>query len=146
MPDYIKPLLGEILVERKKITPAQLQLALQQQQQKGGFLGEILVSLGIIEERDIVVALIVQCGMPYIAVDKYEISKDIIRLIPEDVARRERIIALDKVGDVLSIVTINPLNVAQYELIEKLTGCRIATFISTKTEIDTAIARNYRIV
>lgn len=142
--DYVKPLLGEILLERKKITPQQLNIALQHQKQKGGFLGEILVELGILEERDIVVALVIQCGMPYIAVDKYYIHKETLGLIPEDIARRERIIALDRVGDVLSIVSTNPLSVEQLALVEQLTHCRVATFIATKTEIDLAIARNYR--
>jgi len=45
--DAYKVLLGEILIQRKRITRAQLDSALAVQKQKGGFLGEILVNRGV---------------------------------------------------------------------------------------------------
>src|SRR5271170_4023379 len=102
--DAYKVLLGEILIQRKRITREQLDSALQVQKAKGGFIGEILVNLGLLDERDIVVALVIQCGMPYIAVNKYTIDPEIVRLIPREVAQKEGVIALDRIGDVLSVV------------------------------------------
>ena len=139
-----RPLIGEILVKRNVITPKQLEEALKLQKQEKEFVGEILVKLGYLQERDIVVALMVQCGLPYIAVNKYTIDPDVIKLIPEELARSMRLIPLDKVGGVLSVVMINPLTSVMKEQLEKITRCRIATFIATKTEIDEAISRWYR--
>ena len=141
--DAYKVLLGEILIQRKKITREQLDAALQVQKTKGGFIGEILVGLGLLDERDIVVALVIQCGLPYIAVNKYAIDPQIVQLIPKDVAQKEKVIALDRIGDILSVVMINPLSDEKKSYLEGLTKCHIATFISTKTEIEEAIARNY---
>ena len=70
-----KQLLGQILIKRKMITQEQLQHALDYQKKEGGVVGETLIKLGYVTERDIVVALIVQCGLPYIAVNKYDIDK-----------------------------------------------------------------------
>jgi len=141
--DAYKVLLGEILIQRKRITREQLDAALDVQKQKGGFVGEILVNLGIIDERDIVVALVIQCGLPYIAVNKYKIDPAIVNLIPKDIAQKEKVIALDRIGEILSVVMVNPLTDEKKSDLEKLTKCSIATFISTKTEIEEAIARNY---
>ena len=141
--DAYKVLLGEILIQRKRITREQLEAALAIQKEKGGFVGEILVGMGLLDERDIVVALVIQCGLPYIAVNKYSIDPAIVRQIPKEVAQKEKIIALDRIGDVLSVVMVNPLTDGQKEYLETLTKCHIATFISTKTEIEEAIARNY---
>jgi type IV pilus assembly protein PilB len=141
--DAYKVLLGEILIQRKRITREQLEAALQVQKEKSGFIGEILVSMGILDERDIVVALVIQCGLPYIAVNKYAIDPQIIRLIPKEVAIKEKVIALDLIGEILSVVMANPLTEEKKNYLESLTKCRIATFISTKTEIEEAIARNY---
>src|ERR1035441_6359447 len=77
--DAYKVLLGEILIQRKRITREQLDGALQIQKQKGGLIGEILVGMGLLDERDIVVALVIQCGLPYIAVNKYAIDPEIVR-------------------------------------------------------------------
>src|SRR5208283_366359 len=136
-------LLGEILIQRKRITREQLEAALQTQKQKGGFIGEILVNLGILDDRDIVVALVIQCGLPYIAVNKYTIDPQIVRLIPKEVAQKEKVIALDRIGEILSVVMVNPLTDDKKNYLESMTKCRIATFISTKGEIEEAIARNY---
>ena len=141
--DAYKALLGEILIQRKRITREQLDAALQVQKEKGGIIGEILVHLGILEERDIVVALVIQCGLPYIAVNKYTIDPQIIRLIPIEVAQKEKVIALDRIGEILSVVMVNPLTEDKKNYLETLTKCRIATFISTKAEIEEAIAHNY---
>jgi type IV pilus assembly protein PilB len=136
-------LIGEILLKRKIITKEQLDHALEAQKKEGGFVGEILVKLKYLEERDIVVALVVQCGLPYIAVNKYAIDPAIVGLIPKETALAERLIALDKIGDILSVVMTNPLSDERKAKLEALTKCRVATFISTKSEIEDAIARNY---
>ena len=141
--DAYNVLLGEILVQRKKITREQLKEALQTQKEKGGFIGEILVNFGFLDERDIVVALVIQHGLPYIAVNKYIIDPWIVRLIPKEVAQKEKVIALDRIGEVLSVVMVNPLTDDKKNYLEALTQCRIATFISTKGEIEAAIVRNY---
>ena len=137
-------LIGEILIKRNIITKKQLEEALLLQKKEKEFVGAILVKLGYLKESDIVVALIVQCGLPYIAVTKYSIDMSVIKLIPEELARSLHLIPLDKVGEVLSVVMTNPLNVDMKEQLEKISGCRIATFIATRTEIDEAINRYYR--
>jgi type IV pilus assembly protein PilB len=141
--DAYKVLLGEILIQRKRITREQLEAALAIQKDKSGIIGEILVSQGFLDERDIVVALVIQCGLPYIAVNKYTIDPQIVRLIPKEVAQKEKVIALDRIGDILSVVMCNPLTEDKKNSLETLTKCRVATFISTKAEIEEAIARNY---
>lgn len=141
--DAYKVLLGEILVQRNKITRQQLEEALKTQKEKGGFIGEILVNMGLLDERDVVVALVVQCGLSYIAVNKYSIDPNVVRLIPPEVARREKVIAIDRSGEILSVVMANPLSEEKRNYLENLTKCRIATFISSKGEIEEAIARHY---
>ena len=135
--------IGEILIKRKRITQEQLEQALEVQKKENIFVGEILVKLGIIEERDIVIALVVQCGLPYIAVNKYTIDPEVLKFIPKEVAQKEKVIPLDRIGDVLSVVMTNPLSDENKTKLEALTKCRIATFISTKSEIEEAIARHY---
>ena len=136
-------LIGEILMNRKRITQAQLDHALEVQKKENGFVGEILVKLGYVDERDIVVALVVQCGLPYIAVNKYTIDPAVLAAIPKETVIRERLIPLDRIGGILSVVMANPLNDTKKAELEALTKSRLAIFIATKTEIDEAIAKFY---
>ena len=138
-------LIGEILVSRGAITPLQLQQALAVQKGDGArpYLGEVLTNLGYVTEIDIVTALVVQCNLPYIAVTKHAIDRNVARLIPADIARRDRLVPLDRIGNILSVVMQNPLDAKMRREVEELTGCHIATFISTRSEIDQALARLY---
>ena len=138
-----RPLIGEILIKRNVITPQQLEEALSIQKQEKCFLGEILVKHGHVEERDIVVALVVQCGFPYIAINKCQIDSEVLKKLPKKVCQENHLIPMDCVGDILSLVMTNPLSDSKRQEIENLTGCKIATFISTKTEIEQAISKWY---
>ncbi len=54
--------LGEILIERGKIEPEDLERALELQQERGDKLGKILVDMGLIAQRDVLAALSDQTG------------------------------------------------------------------------------------
>ena len=135
--------LGEILIKRGCIKPEQLAQALEIQKKEKVLLGEILLQLGFVEEIDIVVALIMQNNLPYIAVDKYDFKKEVVGIIPEEMARRFHVVALEKVDQTLSVVMEDPLNQEVRVGLEEATRCKIAPFIGTKTEIDQAINKWY---
>ena len=139
-----KERLGQILVKRHRVTEDQLKEALAVQEKEGGLLGEILVRQGAVEELDIAVALIVQCGFPYIAINKYDLDPQVLNLVPADMATQSHVIPLDRVGNVLSVVMADPFNRQLKERLEELTKCKIATFVATKSEIDKAVTRWYQ--
>ena len=141
--EEVKELLGEILLKRGLITHDQLTLALEIQKKEPGLIGEILLRLGFLQEIDIVVALIMQQNLPYIAINKYELNKEVVRLIPEEMARQWHVIALEKVDRTLSVVMEDPLNQRVRGDLESTTQCKIAPFIATKSEIDRAIDKWY---
>ena len=61
--------LGEILVERGKIAPDELERALDLQRERGDKLGKILVDMGLIAQRDVLAALSDQLGVPVVTLD-----------------------------------------------------------------------------
>lgn len=139
-----RKLIGEVLIERGVITPAQLQAALEAKKNEPSvYVGDILIRMGFAAEIDIVTALVLQCNLPYIAVSQHCIVPEVLCLIPGDIVRRERVVPLDRIGNIFSVVMANPLNETLREEMERLTGCRIAVFISTASEIGKAIDRFY---
>ena len=135
--------IGNILIKRGLITEGQLNNALSIQKEEKILLGEILTRLGYLEEIDIVVAVIIQCSLPYIAINKYDLEKDVLDMVSAETARAHHVIPLDKVGDVLSVVMSDPLNEEIKKELEEKTECKIATFIATKSEVDEAVKRWY---
>ena len=135
--------LGELLLERGIINQAQLEKALKFQKEKGGLIGQILVSLGLAKEEEIAQALTVQYGFPYLPLECYDINAEAIRLIPMNVAIQYNLVAIDKMGDLLTIAMSNPLNYQAIEDIETLTKCKVQVFVSTMTDINNAILKHY---
>ena len=135
--------LGELLLERKIINEAQLQKALQVQKDKGGLLGTILVLLSYATEEQIAQALTTQFGFPYLPLSNYEVDIEVIKLIPENVAKQYNILAIDKIGNSLTVGMSDPLNIQAIEDIELITNCKVQVFVSTQTDIKEAIKRYY---
>ncbi|OIO35735.1 MAG: hypothetical protein AUJ74_05110 [Candidatus Omnitrophica bacterium CG1_02_44_16] len=135
--------LGELLIERKIITPEQLQKALDYQKVNGGLIGEILVQLGFSKEEDIAQVLTAQYGFPYLPLANYDIDLELAKLIPEQVARQYCIIPIDKIGNNLTLAMSNPLNTQAIEDVEEISKCVVQAFVSTTTDVRKAIERCY---
>lgn len=135
--------LGELLLEKGIINDAQLERALKIQKEKGGLIGQILAMLGYAKEEEIAQVLTVQYGFPYLPLESYDIGPDVIKMIPENVAKQYNLIAIDKIGNLLTISMSNPLNIQAVEDIEVLTGCKIQVFISTMSDINNSIKKYY---
>lgn len=144
MRKIIQKQLGELLIDGKLITPAQLEEALKAQKERGGLLGQILVSLGHTTEEAIAQALTAQYGFPYLPLAGYEIDREVAKLIPENVASQYGLIAVDRVGSVLTLAMSNPLNHQAVEDIEMITHMEVQIFVSTATDVNEAIKRCYK--
>jgi len=138
-PRFKRQLLGEILLQRQAVDEKQLNIALNIQKNELKSLGETLTSLGFVDEQDVTIALGIQCSLPYIAIEKCHINKNVLSLIPKSFALQHHLMPLDRVGNILSIVVHKPLNDFCVKEIKRITNYQIASFLSTKTAIQQAI-------
>ena len=135
--------LGELLVERKVISPEQLSEAFKIQQEKGGLLGQILVELGYSTEEAVAQALTAQYGFPYLPLKHYAIDNELLTLIPENVAKQYCLIPVDRIGNTLTVAMADPLNSRAVGDIEMLSRCSVQVFVSTMSDVVEAIGRCY---
>ncbi|MCX7661574.1 MAG: hypothetical protein N2Z79_02680, partial [Candidatus Omnitrophica bacterium] len=78
----VRKKLGELLIERKIITPEQLQIALEEQKKKGGYLSQHLIALGFASELDIAMCLSNQYNFAYLPLKNYIIPNEVLGTIP----------------------------------------------------------------
>ena len=136
--------LGELLLEKGIITKEQLNKALAIQKERGGLIGQILVGLAYATEEQIAQALTVQYGFPYLPLLNYDIDSELIKLIPENVAKQYCLVPIDKIGNNLTIAMGNPLNIQAVEDVELITNCKVQIFVSTITDVNNAIKKYYK--
>lgn len=140
----VEKLLGEILVENGIITPEQLQEVLNAQLKERGLIGELIVKHGFASEDEIAQCLSYQYGYPYLPLENYEIPQEVITLVPKHIAQHYCLIPIDKIGNTLTIVMANPLNVEAAEDLEDVTSLEIQIFVSTASNVRSAIERCYK--
>jgi len=102
--------LGDLLLEEKLITLEQLAEALKIQSEEGGFLGRILVEKGFIKQEAVSACLAKQCKIPHINLVEYDISPEVIHLVPEEICRKRYLLPIDKLGRILTVAMVDPLD------------------------------------
>ena len=138
-----KPL-GQILVERGVISTKHLQQALDVQKREGGLVGEIIVALEFAKEEDIAYCLSLQFGYPYLSLENYDISNEVVKIIPKNVCEHYCLIPIDNIGNALTVAMANPLNIQAIEDLEDVTQCDIQIFVSTPSDIRRSIEKFYQ--
>src|SRR5215469_11691512 len=137
--------LGDLLVREKVITPEQLERALKAQRESGGQtrLGSMLVRLGYISDEEVTNFLSRQYGLPAINLQYFEIDPTVIKLVPEDTAKRYQILPLSRVGAALTIAMADPTNVFAIDDIKFMTGFNIEPVVASEPAIAEAILKAY---
>ncbi len=135
--------LGQLLVEEMIITEDQLNQALDMQKTVKKRIGVLITELGYASEKDIARALARRLQVEYIDNPIFNIEADVVRRVPEPLARKYRIVPLYIREGTLTICTNDPLDFSCLEDVGMITGMEIATVLSTGSEIDKAIDRVY---
>ncbi|MCC6142282.1 MAG: cyclic nucleotide-binding domain-containing protein [Candidatus Hydrogenedentes bacterium] len=104
------PSLPELLVNEGHISEQAIQRALEVQKETGEFLGDILVREGAVDERSLTSLLAKVCKIPHLSLLDYLIEADVVKLVPEEICLRHRLIPIDRLGRNLTVAMVNPLD------------------------------------
>ncbi len=136
--------LGDLLVEKGVITDDQLQEVLEAQRKEGGKLGSLLIQRGYIDEGVLLSFLSKQCGISYVILSEHPtIPEEVIKAIPENIARRHTLIGIEKKHSILTVALSDPLNVLVLDDLRLMTGFEIKAALASETEILKAIDLYY---
>jgi type IV pilus assembly protein PilB len=135
--------IGELLLKEKRITPAQLQEALNAQKTNGGKLGYNLVKLGYVKDEEITQLLSKQYGVPSINLAQFDIDTGVIKLVPADTANKYQIVPLSRAGATLTIAMTDPTNVFAMDDIKFMTGYNVEPVVASETAVMEAIQKYY---
>ena len=135
--------LGDLMVKESLISQVQLSQALESQKKNGGRLGSCLVKLGFVSDEDVTTFLSRQYGVPSINLTYFEVDPDVVRLVPEDTARRYEVVPLSRVGSSLTIAMVDPTNVFAMDDIKFMTGFNVEPVVASEGAIREAIDKFY---
>lgn len=131
--------LSDILYEKGLITDEQLDRILKIQQDNGNDLQKIIINLDILKKDELMIALADEIGVKYVNLDDINIEPTIVVLIPEEMARRHQLIAIDKDEKILTVAMANPLDVFAHDELKIRLGYDIDSVLSYGEDIDKAL-------
>jgi type IV pilus assembly protein PilB len=137
--------LGQMLVQDGILTDEQVSAALERQRKSKDRLGQILIEMRLIDEEVLLKYLGAQFRKePITRQDLAALDLEVVKLIPEEVARQHRVIAAERNGRRLIVATADPLNVVAIDDLRRATGLDIDFRIGPGSAIQESIERTYR--
>lgn len=112
---------ARLLLKNGLITQELFQKAEEESIRTGLSLEEALQKLGFITEEGIANGCAAILGVPYIDLSDYLIDSELIKLIPESLARQHKMAPLFKIGNTLTMAMSNPRDIIALDQIRKIT-------------------------
>ena len=127
--------IGDLLVQNKVISEAQLMTALAEQKKTGHKLGNSLVELGFIEEHKLLEFLSQQLQIPLIDLDNQKVDPATVQILAENVARRYRVIVLENRERDVLIGMADPTDLFAYDELGRILHKRIRQAVVRESDL-----------
>jgi len=135
--------LKAFIIDAKLVTENQFEEALKKAEKTKQRVGDILVSEGLVSQEDLTRLEAYILGIPFVNLEKEMIPLEILKIIPEPIARSHNIIAFRKKGVSLEVAMLDPEDLRTIEFIRKKASLKILPRLTTTESIKNAL-RQYQ--
>ncbi len=137
--------LGEMLINKGLISPADLERALKEPRATGEYIGTILVKLGIISEDALIPVLAEQLGIKHANIGDLQIDPDVIKKVPAKFAYHYKMIPMNFEDNILTIGVADPTDIHTLDDIRLLLSYEIEPVLCGEKDLAEAIKKYYGI-
>lgn len=131
--------LGEILYKWGLIDKKSLAEALKTSKTNNQSLAQTLLEMELVKEDDIAKALAKQFGTKYIDLDSHPITQSTLKLIPQDVIQKHRVLPLSRSNGKLQIVISDPSDLNTLDALRFRLNTEPEYYVAGPTKINSII-------
>jgi len=139
--------LGRILIKMGVLTREKVHECLKMQKQRNGTIqiGQIFLELGLIDEKQLKIALAAQRGMEYVNLGEIDIPLDVVEKVPAQMAKTYHIVPIhyNKERNELTIVLDNPDNFRATDDLSTLMGFKVTAKVTDSKAVENALNKHY---
>jgi type IV pilus assembly protein PilB len=143
MPATQQPEIVELIRETTSLSAEQIQKALEVQRETREPLAQTLANMGLITEKEKAKVLGKQWGIPFIDLADHPIDPDIVKLIPQHLLQRLKVLPLSKQANRLVVAMVNPLDVFAIDQMRLVSGMEIDTLLATEDDINASLSHAF---
>jgi general secretion pathway protein E len=135
--------IGELLMQRANLDQQMLSRALKLQNENGERLGQLLVQLGMVSERDLADALGDQLSLEVLRADGYPDTSPVDERLTPEFLRNAKVVPVAVEAEGVRVAMADPLDRFALEALSMALGRDIVPVVGTAADIESAIARFY---
>lgn len=139
-----KPL-GKVLVERKLISPEQLQECLEQHRHTGKSLGKIIVEQGIVSQELLLQTVANQARLEILNLEKTKIDQQAVDKVPASITQVYNVMPIKLEGNTLTVAISDALNLQFLDDLRFTLGLNIQPVVATEDQIQEKVSQYYRL-
>ncbi|MFH1061782.1 MAG: ATPase, T2SS/T4P/T4SS family [Candidatus Omnitrophota bacterium] len=143
MTQSLKEKMMDVLTRSNFLTKEQLDEAIEAQKKTGRRLSDVLTMMGYITQKDLVIVLSQSLNIPPINLAKVKINPEIVKIIPRESAEKYQALVVSKIGKVLTVAMVDPLNVLAIDELKVLTNYELKIVVAEEKELKVAINTYY---
>src|SRR5579883_1813653 len=135
-PIAISARFGELLVSEGLLTSDQLHECMDLQKKDGRMLSTVISEKGYLAPEKLVEFVSEKCGFKFIRLaDRGTIKKDVIKMVPEKVARQKLMLPIAFDGEMVTVAMCDPLNIMAVDEIKITTGLKVTVVITPESDL-----------
>ncbi|MFH1347489.1 MAG: ATPase, T2SS/T4P/T4SS family [Candidatus Margulisiibacteriota bacterium] len=135
--------LRESLIKSGLLSGEQIKIAIEEGRESGTTLIKSILKRNLVDEKALMAFLEKEMDIPRVDLATYLIDKKVLNLVPFATARKYKVMPLFKVGDVLTVATIDPFDILAFDEIKSKSKCDIEPMVADTKEIDSALNQYY---
>lgn len=131
----VKKRIGELLVEEGLVEQSHVDEALSIQKRDGGRTVDIMIDLGFLDTDTFERFLGNQPNTAAIGLTNYKLTEEVYKLVPAKFAIERDIFPVDKMGRMLTLGMVCPIDWRTIDEVAEMTGLKVSPFLCSATEI-----------
>jgi len=127
--------LKKLLLDAGLVKEIEIKNAEKKGKKSGQPLGDVLVAQELLSQEDLIKMEAYLLGIPFVNLEKEKIDHEVLRIIPEPIAKSHNIIAFRKKGQSLEVAMLDPEDLATIDFIKKKSNLKILPRLTTPESI-----------
>src|SRR4051812_24829581 len=133
-------LVEKLLTDSGKVTPEQLKDLKEQKEAQKKPLQDVLIQSNVVTEKDLTKLYADEIDVPFVELNTKEIPREVLRLVPERIARQYNVIlfGVEEDGNKL-LAMADPDDIQAINFLQKQLGDNLKVSVATNSNIQAAL-------
>ena len=127
------------LLDANLVTQKQFEQVQKKAKQKNKEISEILIDDKLISQEELIKLKAYILGIPFVNLEEISVDPEVLKIIPEPIAKTNNIIAFRKKGKELEVAMLDPEDLRMIEFIKKKADLKILARLTTPKGIKNAL-------